>query len=246
MSDVVFEWQPWRMAPISPKADPSNVALEAKRQAERAAELNRARHEALRSEALRIFEKARAAGEEQGEKLGFEKGYAEGVEQGRAQGREEAMKECVAEQRVLFERFSEVIHATSQSLENLNSEVGDAILALGVKIASHILNREAGVDPGRVAKDALESVLQLPGEDLSTLTLFVHPETAEIVESFAKNHPLLDKSEVRVIPDNKLMRGDVFARTAFGEVDATLSTRWKNTVANLGIDPLSNSCQEGA
>ena len=229
------EWRSWRLPQLQDLTVRQETAkAEKDALVKAAADREKARAEKLRNDALRIFEQAREAGRQRGYSEGAEKGSASGYGVGYKEGREQGIADSLREQEALATAFAGLIRSTSSSLGNLNEEIGTAVLKMAARVAGYVINREVAHNPDQALLDALKSVLSTKGEDFAILTLRMNPDQCKIASEYLSNHPLLDRSELRILADESLTPGDVFAETAFGEIDATLGSRWDAALATLG------------
>jgi len=238
------EWRRWEMstfelAPARPQPErtPSKRAedIAAKiRQAQEAAR-ERARAEgyaAGHDEGLR-------AGLEQGRETGRAEGYKTGHESGYAAGYEEASQHAARE----TGRLSALAESCAQAVENLEEDMGQALLSLGIRIAEHVLCTTVQAHPEKIL-DLVREVVRIDGAHRqATLSLQVNPADLALVRQFLDEEP--DAKNWRLDPNEAIAPGGCVVESAYGAIDATLQTRWRRALAALGRDmPLDGQGHE--
>jgi flagellar assembly protein FliH len=164
------------------------------------------------------------AGTEEGHKLGHQQGYDAGYAAGHAAGREESQREAA--------RVRELAESFTDSLGAMEAEMGQAIIALSIRIAEQVLRSTLDTQPEKILsmiRDILE--MNSAGKD-GILTLRVHPDDLALVEEFLDGD--IGAHHWRLLPDPSLDRGGCIAETALGTIDATLQTRWERVTSGLG------------
>ncbi|ANN78272.1 flagellar assembly protein FliH [Bordetella flabilis] len=229
-------WRRWRMASFEeqdasvqeqeeapqPGPDPQ-VVLEEARRAGHAQGVSEGRAEGYD---LGVAE-GRARGYDEGLEQGRTAGYAEGLAQARQQGAEEA-----AQLRALAQ-------ATAASLTQLEEKTGQALLTLALDIARQVVRTTVAMQPEALLT-AVREVLHMNPTAGAPLRLWLHPLDLELVRLHLAED--LKGAPWRVLADESIMRGGCRAETSFGEIDATLQTRWRRVAASLGRDmPLEDA-----
>ncbi|MBC7779332.1 MAG: flagellar assembly protein FliH [Proteobacteria bacterium] len=147
-------------------------------------------------------------------------GHAEGLAAGRAAGARE-----MAELGQLLGRLREVMDGFEQQL------AGD-MLGLALEIARQIMRHTIHVHPEVVLPVIREAIASLPQGSLHP-RLILHPDDALLVRSVLDANQLTP-APWRIVEDAKLERGGCRVETAASELDATVESRWKAVIANLG------------
>lgn len=159
-------------------------------------------------------------GHEQGWKTGQEAGYAAGLAEGREQARQEALQ------------LQNLATACASSLSQLEEQVGQGLLTLALDIAGQILRTTLQEQPASML-EAVREVLQTPPANQGgVLRLWVHPDDLELVRQHLADE--LRDGNWRVLADESITRGGCRAESPFGDIDATLQTRWRRVAASLG------------
>lgn len=170
------------------------------------------------------YEQGRTAGESAGQESGHAAGYEAGMAAGMAKAQEHIEQHAQA--------FIALNRACSQSIETLDQEIGQALIGLATRIAEHVLRSTLQQQPERIT-DLVADVLRADPGDTSFLVLSLHPDDIELVRNY-----LVSESEPRpwrLEPDPGLQRGDCLVRSSYGDIDATLSTRWQRALSALGL-----------
>lgn len=155
---------------------------------------------------------------------GFRHGLDVGFAQGHAAGEAKAQK------------HNQQIGAIAAGLESavaaLDETVADALIDLALELArqvvrTHIDDHRDAILP--VMREALNSVISIARHP----RLILHPDDAEIVKSEMAEE--LVAHNCRIASDDQMVRGGVRIDDANFELDATVSTRWRRTLATLGL-----------
>lgn len=222
-------WRRWRMASFQeqdalqieeelpdPGPDPEILLAELRREA-RAQGLAEGRSEGYD---LGVAE-GRARGYEEGLAQGREAGYAEGLAQARVQGAEEAA------------RLRATADATAASLVALEEKTGQALLTLALDVARQVLRTTLAEQPESMLPAVREVIHMNPGAG-APLRLWLHPLDLELVRLHLAEE--IKTGHWRVLSDESITRGGCRAETSFGDIDATLQTRWRRVAASLSRD----------
>lgn len=172
-----------------------------------------------------------AQGREQGLREGREAGHAEGLEAGRragydeglAQGREQARQEAL--------QLHSLADACAKSVAALEAQMGQALLTLALDIAGQVLRTTLAEQPEAMLAGVRE-VLHINPASTGAMRLWVHPADLELVRLHLADE--LREGGWRVVADESITRGGCRAETPYGDIDATLQTRWRRIAASLG------------
>lgn len=165
------------------------------------------------------LEAGRQAGHEAGWAAGREAGYAEGLAQGREQGAQEA------------QRLHALVEACAVSLGSLEEKMGQALLTLALDIAQQVVRTTLADQPDTVAH-AVRDVLHINPSVGGQMRLWANPDDIELIRLHLADE--LKEGHWRVLADESITRGGCRAETPFGDIDATLQTRWRRVAASLG------------
>ena len=164
-------------------------------------------------------EAGQQAGHEAGYAAGREAGYAEGLAQARQQGAEEA------------QRLNALVQACAASVGALEEKMGQSLLTLALDIAQQVVRTTLSEQPEAVAA-AVRDVLHINPSTHGQMRLWANPEDIELIRLHLADE--LKEGHWRVLADESIARGGCRAETPFGDVDATLQTRWRRVAASLG------------
>jgi flagellar assembly protein FliH len=226
-------WKRWEMASFD--APPAAAALQA------AAEPAQALPdpELLRKEIKRLHDAALAsghaegyasghtqgleAGTDEGYKAGHQQGYEAGFSAGHASGREQAQQETAQLQTLAQE--------CAASIASIETEMGQALISLAVKIAEQVLRSTLDAQPERIL-DIVRDITHLDTGREAILTLRVNPADLDLIRNYLDEDP--GTGRWRLASDASIERGGCIAETALGSIDATLHTRWQRVTSALG------------
>lgn len=180
-------------------------------------------------------EEGYAAGFEQGKKAGLEQGLLAGQEEGFAKGQEKGYSEGYASGHELAQHELKqlaALHQQSQlALQKLHEDVGQALLALAVDIAEHVLSTELKSHPEQLLP-IVQNTLTLCEQEQQALTLHINPADYELL------HPYLTDEYAhlswRLKADPSISAGGLQITSPLGVVDASLESRWRRAIARLG------------
>lgn len=213
--EVVVEAQP-EEPPPDPGPDPEELLRAA---------LEQARAEGLAEGRAQGRQQGLAEGREQGRREGHAEGlaagHAEGLAQGREQGREEA------------QRLNALLSTFASSLREIEEQMGQSLITLALDIAGQILRTRLEVQPD-VMLAAVREVLHMTATapQGGAMRLWVHPDDLELVRLHLADE--FKEANWRLLADESIARGGCRAETPYGDIDATLHTRWRRVAASLG------------
>jgi flagellar assembly protein FliH len=160
-----------------------------------------------------------AAGHEEGRAAGFESGFQEGLQRGQTQAH------AAAEQlRALAGTFVD-------ALRGADDEIAETLTTLAFDIAKQVVRQNVTLDPTMllgVAREVLESEPALAGAP----HLIVNPADLAVIEAYLKEE--LEGAGWSIRTDPAIERGGCRAKSATGEIDATLGTRWQRVAHAMG------------
>ncbi|MCB1894086.1 MAG: flagellar assembly protein FliH [Rhodocyclaceae bacterium] len=154
-----------------------------------------------------IYESAR--------KSGFDAGYEEGT----ARGRVEAMQ------------LHGLAESMDQAMQTLDTEIAQELLDVAIEIARHLIRRELRNFPETVLDTVREALQQFPQNNA---LVHLHPEDAGLIREYLGEQ--VAHLGHRIIEDDAIGRGGCRLEASGSELDATLETRWKRILSNLGRD----------
>lgn len=223
-------WQRWEMSSFDTPAAPVEQQVESPplpKPADIYAEIKRLRDTAQLSGHAEGYAaghtQGREAGIEEGRKAGHDEGYQAGFEAGQAAGRERAQQE-LAQLQTLSASCADAFYA-------LENEMGQAMISLAIRIAEQVLRSALDAHPDKIL-DLVREITQLDSNKEATLKLRVNPADLDLIEQYLQHD--IGASHWQLVSDPTVERGGCLAKTAFGDIDATLQTRWQRVVSVLG------------
>ena len=161
---------------------------------------------------------------------GYAAGHSEGYAAGLAAGRDEGLAGAQAS----VAKIDALMASLQKSLDSVDQQVANRLLATAVEIASQMLRQSLRVKP--------ELLLPVVREAVATLyphgghpTLFAHPDDAALIRTHLGEQ--LAHSNWRIIDDASLSAGGCRVEVGASEVDATIETRWRRVIDAIGISP---------
>jgi len=161
----------------------------------------------------RLFQQARAAGHAEGHAAGYATGYGEGQVVARAEGA----------------RLVEITRKLDGAMTQFDQKMARDLLELALDVARQLIRQALAVKPELLLEVVRETLSQMPHVHV---TIQLHPEDASLVRSYLGDQ--LSHAGHRIHEDPRLARGDCLLESGSSLLDATLATRWRRTVENLG------------
>lgn len=173
-------------------------------------------------ELARIHEEARAAGYQ----TGYDAGLAEGLKTA-----EDRISQATATEAAQIATLTESLQ---RSLEQLDQDVADHLLALATEIAAQVIRGTLKLREDALLPVVREAIAALPIHH-AHVTLRLHPDDAERVRKLMGEQ--LAQSGTQVLEDNDMAPGGCIVRAGNCEVDAAIETRWKRVLETIGMAP---------
>lgn len=155
------------------------------------------------------------------EKAAREEGYATGHAEGVAAGQAEVKR--------LQQQLAAMLRGLTAPLADLEQEVGDALGALAVRIASALLEEAYAADPERLAR-LVRATLDTAGMERNAVEIRLHPQDLPLLKG------LLEGDALKLVADASLQRGDLRVHGQNMRVDAALETRLRSAYAALRVE----------
>lgn len=127
-------------------------------------------------------------------------------------------------------RLASAASSLNEALAEFDQQVADELLALATEIARQVVRGELTAKQDVILNVVHEALSQLPHQHA---TIFLHPDDASLVRSYAGD--TLAHAGHRVIEEPRLNRGDCILESGSSQVDATLATRWRRVIETLGL-----------
>jgi flagellar assembly protein FliH len=144
-------------------------------------------------------------------------GQAEGYAEGRAQ----ALKEA--------KRLAALAEQLDSALNAFDQQVAEDLLALALDVARQVIRQSLAVKPELLLETVREALVQMPHQHAN---IILHPEDASLVRTYLGEQ--LAHAGQRILEDPRIERGGCLIEAAGSQIDASLATRWRRVVENLG------------
>jgi len=189
--------------------------------------------QAARDEAYReAYQQGQADGHKQGYMQGLNEGRQAGHAEGHAAGHAEGLTEGREQGRQEAAHLNALVTRVAQAMTGLEEQMGQSLITLALDIAAQVLRGELAERPESMLH-AVHEVLHLnPAAPQGVMRLWVHPEDLELVRLHLADE--LKDGNWRVLADESIERGGCRAESPYGDIDATLHTRWRRVAASLG------------
>ena len=148
-----------------------------------------------------------------------QEGYQAGYEEGLALARSEAGQ------------LHAVLDNLNQALTKLDQDVAEELLTLSLEVARQMVRQSLALRPELINTLVREALQQMP--QIHT-QIHLHPEDAQLVRTHLGDQ--LGHAGHRVVEDPAMERGGARLEANGAQVDATLPTRWRRIMENLGRD----------
>ncbi|RKP45347.1 flagellar assembly protein FliH [Pararobbsia silviterrae] len=179
------------------------------------------------AERARLIEETRAAAYAEGAAAGHAEGYQAGFSAGHLDGLNKGLSDAQA----VATHFKAVADAFTTALAAADAEVADGIVALAFDVAREVVRQSITLDP-TVLLGAVREVLATEPALVGAPQIVVNPADMPVLEAYLKEE--LEANGWTLHADPAIERGGCRARAATGDIDATLTTRWKRVLLALG------------
>src|SRR5699024_6626758 len=232
------QWQRWQPASLHEPATPQPAHFDTQQDKETAPPPP-PDAKTLRARLQQAEQEARAAGHEKGYDAGYQEGLKQGQEDGYQAGHEQGKQEGLAQgeaagseqARQTAEQLDQLLQTTGQALANIESDMGQPMVTLPVRIAEKVLHDSLATRPQHLLA-LVDRLVHADTEHQSPLTIHVSAADLSLVTEHIANNP--EKSQWRAVADDHITAGGCRISTPLGDIDATLETRWKRVVSTLG------------
>lgn len=161
----------------------------------------------------RLYQDAKKAGHAEGHDAGYATGYGEGQVHARAEGA----------------RLVDLSKKLDSAMTQLDQQVAKELLELALDVARQVIRQSLAVKPELLLEVVREALSQMPHVHV---TIQLHPEDASLIRSYLGDQ--LSHAGHRIHEDGRLKRGDCLLESGGSLLDASMVTRWRRTVENLG------------
>ncbi len=196
------------------KSRREKILAEAESEAEEILEEARQKADAIISEAKEEAEEIKKEAAEAGREQGYEDGYEQGEEKVREDLRQEHEDSLAA--------VTEAVEKTEEQLVSEMDRIPEKVVNLSLQIAERIVQSSLEVQPDLIipiVEDCLEEV----GLNHNKLTIKVAPGVDVYLSDLS--YPQAPNTDIEIVPDGNLEKGDCLVETEFGGRDATIENK---------------------
>jgi len=168
---------------------------------------------------------------EQARKSGYAAGHTEGLTEGRAQGHAAGYAEGMEKARAEGQRLATLAVQLDSALAGVEQQVADDLLALALEVAKQVVRQAIAVKPELVLAVVREALAQMHHQHVS---IYLHPDDASLVRSYLGDQ--LGHAGHRILEDGRVELGGCMVEAGGSQLDATMATRWRRMVENLGTN----------
>lgn len=162
-----------------------------------------------------------------------QEGYAAGLETGRSEGEQAARDEAAASRQEALAGIATLTAAWRDALAAFDQTIAEQTLEVALEIASQVIGSTVKVQPERILPIVREALQALPLHH-GNISAHVHPDDLATLQEGISQVGSTDP--IKCVADPGLMPGSCLLRAGHSEIDATLDTRWKRVLENMGID----------
>src|SRR5690625_2256537 len=184
------KWTPWVPEPLQDAApliqDDSTLSAEdvsARLKNSLARLRERAQKEAYDEGFAKGHAEGLAQGREDGRKQGYNDGHREGYAAGHDAGHEHAEKAA--------EQLAQLASACATSLDHIESNVGQELINLAIRIAEQVVHRTVKTEPDALLA-IIDDILRLDAGKSPIVQLYVHPDDLAMISQY------LDRKRTRL------------------------------------------------
>jgi flagellar assembly protein FliH len=146
-------------------------------------------------------------------------GYAAGYEEGTARVRMEAL------------RLHTLVENLDGALSEFDQQVAEQLLELALEVARQMVRQTIAVKSDMILGVVRDALLQLPHQHAG---IYLHPDDASLVRTALGDQ--LAHAGHRIFEEAAIARGGVRIEAGGSHIDASMETRWKRIVENIGSE----------
>lgn len=181
-----------------------------------------------------VWQPEYASGHKAGLAEGFRRGFDAGVAHANAK-RDEEEEQAGGD---LAGRLESLAADFQHQLGLIEQQAADRVIALALDVARHALRATLAVQPEAIIPVVQEALAGIIDESVR-LHLYLNPRDEALIR--AELGAKLSQSGCEIVADPSVRAGGCRIVTARAEVDATVQTRWRRTLAALGHAPDSDT-----
>lgn len=162
-----------------------------------------------------------------------QEGYAAGLEIGRREGEEAALQEAEAARQEALNSIATLTAAWREALASLDQTVAEQTLDVALEVATQVIGSTVKIQRERILPIVREALQALPLHH-GHISAHVHPDDLATLQ---EGVGLLGATDpIKCVADPSLSPGSCMLRAGHSEIDASLNTRWRRVLENMGID----------
>ena len=131
------------------------------------------------------------------------------------------------------ERLEKMLASAGGSIGLIEERLADELLDFALEVARQVVRAELKVNRDAVLPAAREALAAL-SDEARGLQILAHPTDADLLRAHLADE--IARGGWRIVEDHRIEPGGLRVLSTAGDVDATLGTRWRRTLANLGRD----------
>lgn len=162
---------------------------------------------------------------EQIQQQAYDEGYQAGQDAGYAAGAQRAQQEV--------DRLSGIVQTLNLEMQQMDQQISQDLLNLALELTKQVLRQALLVKPELLLPTIREAISTIP-HFTQGAHIVLNPADAELVRQHMGEQ--LAHTGWKIFEDAAIEQGGCRLETAHGEIDATLETRWKRTLAAIGQD----------
>lgn len=167
-----------------------------------------------------------------GRKSGLAEGFRRGFEAGAAHARAEHEAAQQAAGGALAQRMESLVASFAQRMHAIEREAADDVVALAIEIARHAVRATPALRPETIVPVVQEALAGVVDESVR-MHLHLNPADAALVRDELGTR--LANANCEIVADASIAAGGCRIETPRARVDATVETRWRRTLAALGL-----------
>lgn len=144
-------------------------------------------------------------------------GYDAGYEEGTARARMEAL------------RLHTLVEQLDGAFADFDQKMAEELLRLSLEIARQVVRQTITARPAVILEVVREALTQLPHQHAA---LYLNPEDASLVRAHLGDQ--LSHLGHRIFEEAALARGGLRIEAGSSHLDASVETRWRRVIENLG------------
>lgn len=180
------------------------------------------------------FNEGFATGKENGWQSGTEQGYQDGLQRGTqdgyAQGLVDGQKDGNTKAQQSAAQLGDIVQEANKVINNLEQEIGQAVVKLAINIAEQVLRNELQTKPDHILA-IINEAIEKQDDKNNILRIHLNPTDLELVQKHWQDDTELD---FKLLANDEIQPGGCIIDTVLGSVDASLATRWQRIIGALG------------